>query len=69
VPTLNPTGPIVLSHEVHQAIDAIVTSEIGKRVGLAASPAVPALVPSASAQAAEVSTVTGAKLSQALALS
>jgi integrase len=62
------TGPIVLSHEVHQAIDAIVTSEIGKRVGLAASPVAPALVPSASAQAAEVSTVTGAKLSQALAL-
>jgi integrase len=68
LPTLNPSGPIVLSHEVHQAIDAIVTSEIGKRVGLAASPVAPALVPTAPAQAAEVSTVTGAKLSQALAL-
>jgi hypothetical protein len=45
LPTLNPTGPIVLSHEVHQTIDAIVKNEIGKRVGLAASPAVPASAP------------------------
>jgi integrase len=62
------SGPIVLSHAVHQAIDAIVKSEIGKRVGLGASPAVPAFVPAAPAQAAEASAVTGVKLSQALAL-
>ena len=62
------SGPIVLSHAVHQAIDAIVQGEIGKRVGLGISPGIPAFAPSAPASAAEAPAVTGVKLSQALAL-
>ena len=62
------SGPIVLSHEVHQAIDAIVKSELGKQAGLTSLPEVPAAAASLAVEAPQQSPATGVKLSQALAL-
>ena len=62
------SDPIVLSHEVHQAIDAIVKSEIGKQGGLTSLPVVAAPAASLAVQLSQPVAATGVKLSQALAL-